>query len=80
MSLRATLSSFLNSGKKTTPTVRARTNVATQVIKNKRVNTRVNTSTTITAGRTTARVSTSNNRVRVNTTTRTNRGRINFGF
>lgn len=80
MSLRATLLSFLNSGKKTAPAVRNRTNVATQVVKNKGINARVSTSTTVTAGNTRARISTTGNRVRVTGSTRINRGRINFGF
>lgn len=80
MALRAVLSSILSAGKKTRTPVRVRTNVATQIIKNKSVKARVNASTTVTRGSTTARISTSGGKVRVTGSTRLGGARINFGF
>ena len=80
MALRALLTSILSSGKRNPGQVRTRTNIATQVIKSKRNNVRINANTTITAGRTTARISTSGGRVRVSGSTRLGGARINFGF
>ena len=81
MALQALVSSLLSATRsRTTPNVRTRTNIATQVVRNRGINTRANASVTVSTGRTTARISTSGGRIRVNGSTRIGRTRINFGF